>query len=406
MLALPPSLSQGGYRWLDSAAKLVLLFFGIALWYRAWSYYAYYLLTLTWVLDGGLFRLRQTINEPLVKAILVLCLVVGLGIFWSEDSKLGIKVWRRHFIFLIFIPYASLLNKERLSSAVIGIVIGFSAAVTIGIYEQAVMGVQGIPVLDMSYLDFSSTIGIGILATLYLSCVSKNRTLKITLWILTVFLLFVQFQQYARGALAATLLSSCILLFFFYKAQARALLAIFSSFIIVVAFLAFASASFQQRIAQIKSDIELLEAGNFSTSLGYRIAIWDIGLHGIAERPIFGHGTGMAANYFEESVETYKGGLYKELQEFEGGITHHYHNDWIEIGMHVGALGILAYAYLLFSWFKTLQVHRMRELGAALACFIFLSGLTDNFIAFRQVVYFLLVVTAIAAVWKKYNRLE
>jgi O-antigen ligase len=74
--------------------------------------------------------------------------------------------------------------------------------------------------------------------------------------------------------------------------------------------------------------------------------------------------------------------------------------------MHVGALGILAYAYLLFSWFKTLQVHRMRDLGAALACFIFLSGLTDNFIAFRQVVYFLLVVTATAAVWKKYNRLE
>jgi O-antigen ligase len=248
----------------------------------------------------------------------------------------------------------------------------------------------------MSYISFSSTIGIGILVTLYLACVSKSQKLKILLWISAFFLLFVQFNQYARSALVVTLLSSCILLFLFYKARAKAFFAIMASFIVVIAILALNSANFNQRIAHFKSDISLLKAGNYSTSLGYRIAIWDVGLHGISERPLLGHGTGMALDYFDKSIETYKGGIYKELQEFEGGITHHYHNDWIEIGMNVGAFGLLVYAYLLYCWFRTLQTRGLEILGAALVCFIFLSGLTDNFIAYRQVVYLLLVITAVA----------
>lgn len=396
MLAFPPALSQGAYRWLDTAAKLVLLFFGIALWYRGWSYYAYYLLTLAWVLDGGLFRLRQTINEPLVIAILALCIVVGLGIFWSEDPKLGIKVWRKHFTFLIFIPYASLLNMERLPWALTGVFIGFLGALTIGIYEWLVMGIQGLPMLGMSYVAFSSCIGIAILGILYLAAISDTQRIKIFLWILALFLLFVQFNQHARSALVATLLSSALLWFLLYKARARILLGMLASSIVVVVVLAYSSANFQQRIMNFKTDIELLRSGSYSTSLGYRIAIWDIGLDGLAERPLIGYGTGMANSYFDNSLLTYKGGMYKELQGFEGGVTHHYHNDWLELGMHIGTLGILAYAYLLFSWFKTLQAHRRQELGAALVCFIFLSGLMDNFIAHRQVIYLLLTVTAIA----------
>jgi O-antigen ligase len=396
MLVFPPALFQEAYKWLDTVAKLVLLFFGIALWYRGWSYYAYYLLTLTWILDGGLFRLRRAINEPLIIAILALCIVVGLGIFWSDDTKLGVKVWRKHFTFLIFIPYASLLNTKRLPWALAGVIIGFLGALIIGVHEWLVMGVQGLPMLGMSYVAFSSCIGIAILGILYLAAISDSRRIKILLWIFALFLLFVQFNQHARSALVATLLSSAILLFLLYKARARILLGIIASSIVVVTVLAYSSANFQQRIMNVKTDIEFLKLGNYSTSLGYRIAIWDIGLDGLAKRPLLGYGTGMANSYFDNSLLTYKGGMYSELRGFEGGVTHHYHNDWLELGMQVGALGILAYAYLLFSWFKALQTRRRPELGVALVCFIFLSGLTDNFIAHRQVVYLLLTVTAIA----------
>jgi O-antigen ligase len=102
---------QGAYRWGDALAKSALLFFGIALWSKGLSLYAYYLLTLAWILDGGLGRYRETIKEPFILAMLILCVIVALGIFWSDYPKLGVKVWRKYSALLIFIPYLSLLNK-------------------------------------------------------------------------------------------------------------------------------------------------------------------------------------------------------------------------------------------------------------------------------------------------------
>ncbi|MDQ3185312.1 MAG: O-antigen ligase family protein, partial [Pseudomonadota bacterium] len=145
--------------------------------------------------------------------------------------------------------------------------------------------------------------------------------------------------------------------------------------------------------------IALSQQGRYGTSVGYRLAMWDVGLHGIAERPVFGHGTGMAADYFDKTVGTYKGGLYKDLPKFLK--TYHYHNDWIEIGMHVGAIGLLAYALLLWNWVRTLSTHQLTALGAAFVCFVFLSGLAETLVFFRQTLRLLLALTAIFIGWQK-----
>ncbi|SFH54277.1 O-antigen ligase [Nitrosospira sp. Nsp14] len=402
--APPPALLQGADAWRNALAKFALLFFGIALWHKGLSFYAYYLLPIAWVLDGALSRFRQTTKEPLVVALLVLCLVLALGILWSDDPKAGLKVWRRYFAFLVFIPYFSLLTKARLPWAIFGLLTGYFGAVAAGIYQLLIVGEQGIPPLGMPYLHFSSVLGIGALVTLYLAGVSGNKKAKLALWLLAIILLFLQFSQSARGILIATIASAAILLFLLYKREIKTFLGMMALLAAAVSVFAYNSSNFQQRLAQAKDDIELSRAGNYGSSVGYRLALWDIGLHGIAERPLLGHGTGMAINYFEKNVETYKGGIYKNLREFHDDILH-YHNDWIEIGMHLGALGLAAYAYLLWSWYKTFSLHRMASLGAALVCFIFLCGVTDNLVFFRQTFYLLLVLTAIGIAWQKWNNM-
>jgi O-antigen ligase len=156
---------------------------------------------------------------------------------------------------------------------------------------------------------------------------------------------------------------------------------------------------FEERIAQVKQDIEQLQQGNYSTSLGYRLALWDVGLGGIAKRPLFGHGTGMPDSYFENEVVTYKGGIYKDLPNFHK--TTHYHNDWIEIGMHIGAVGILALMFFMWGWYQTFKVHHHPILGIALVSYIFLAGLTDTFIIYSRISTLLLVITAITVCWDK-----
>ena len=116
---------------------------------------------------------------------------------------------------------------------------------------------------------------------------------------------------------------------------------------------------------------------------------------------LFGYGTGMALHYFDTSAQTYKGGIYKNLPKFV-----HYHNDWVEIGIHVGALGLFAYAYLLWGWFQTLKAHKLAIPGATLLCFVFLCGITDLFVFFRQTIFLLVAVTAIGICWQKIHGID
>ena len=384
---------QSTATWRNMLAKSVLFFFGIALWYKGLSFYAYYLLPFAWVLDGGIRRFGETIKEPLVVGMLLLCFVLALGILWSDYPNLGFKVWRRYFAFLVFIPYLGLLNKERLPWAIWGALLGYFGALFIGLYHWLVMGVQGIPVLGMPYLHFSSMLGIGVILALYLTGTSKNKTGKSLFWALALFLLFVQFNQNARGILVATLISSLFLVSLLYKKKFKQLLLVITSLTLVIGILAYNSASFHERMVQAEHDIELATQGNYYSSLGYRLAVWNIGIHGIAERPFFGYGTGMAAGYFDKTAQTYKNGLYNSALKLHD--TLHFHNDWIEIGMHLGLLGFAAYAFFLWSWFQTFREHWLTSLGAALVCFIFLMGLTDVIVFLRQTFYLLLVITAI-----------
>lgn len=390
---------QGIQTWHNMLAKFVLFFFGIALWSKWLSLNVGILLTLVWILDSGLRRFGQVVKEPFVLAILILCAVLVLGLLWGDFPESGRLKWRRYFGFLAFIPFLSLLNKDRLPWAIGGLLAGYFGVLLIGIYQWTILRVQGIPLLNISYLTFSSMLGIGIILALYISGESNDKRIRSALWFFAVFLFFIQLNQNGRGPLLATLLASMLLIFLRYKAEKKALLSIAASFVIIVAVFAYSNGNLQERLVQVQSDMELSQQGKYDTSLGYRLAVWDVGLHGIAEKPLFGHGTGVPESYFEKTVATYKGGLYKDLPQYLE--TSNYHNDWIEIGMHVGALGLLAFAFLLWSWYQTLKVYQAPILGAALVCFIFVSGLTDAFVLYGKIPGLLLVITAVVIGWQK-----
>ncbi len=399
-VASSPSLLRNTQDWQNALAKFMLFFFGIALWIKWLSLGACILLTLAWALDNGHRRLGRIIKEPLVLAILILCTLLVLGLLWGDYPESANSKWIRYFAILVFIPFLSLSNGERLPWAMGGLVTGYAAVLLIGVYQCVIAGEQGVPLLDISYLTFSSMLGIGVILSIHLAGGSSHKKVRSALWILTLLLLYIQFNQHGRGPLLATLLGSALLIFLRYKSQKKALLSIAGSFAIITVFFAY-SGVLQQRLGQVQADIEFARQGKYDTSLGYRFAIWDVGLHGIAEKPLFGHGTGVPQSYFEKTVTTYKNGIYKDLPEYVK--TSHYHNDWIEIGMHLGALGLLAFAFLLWSWFQTLKAYRLHVVGAALVCFIFISGLTDTFVLYTKIMTFLLVVTAVAMTWQKQN---
>jgi O-antigen ligase len=382
-------------------AKSALFFFGIALWSRGLSLYAYYLLIAAWIVaGGGLERLKEVIKEPFVKAMLILCLLVAVGILYSDSPGAGHKVWKRYFAFLIFIPYFALMNAERLRWAALGLFLGYMGVLFLGVYEWLVMRAQGIPTLGITYLDFSFMLATGILLSLFFAGSSSSRAARSLWWLVALWLLFMQFHQNARVILLATIIASGLLIFLLYKKNVRTFVSIMVASVLAIGIFGYQSDAFRERLMQARSDIELSRQHKYNTSLGYRIAVWDVGLHGISERPFSGHGTGMAAGYFDKTIPAYKGGIYGNLLQFHEE-TYHYHNDWIEIGMQIGVAGLAAYAFLLWSWFQALRLHRLAIPGAAFLCFIFLFGLTDVLVIFRQNLYLLLALTALGITWKK-----
>lgn len=390
---------QTNMRWQELFIRFALILVCAGFWRSELSYLSFPLLGIAWAMDGGPHRLSQIVKLPLVQAILLLCTLLLIGLSWSELPDNGRMKWLKYFILLIFIPFYSLLNKERLPWAIGGLVTGYLVVLALGVYQRFVLGGQGVPLLNMSYLSFSAMLGTGAIVAVATACLCRSVKLGMMLWSVGIALIFVQFHQSGRVLLLATLITLLILACLRYTIEIRKFVGVAITVLIVTVIFSYSSPVFQERLIQVKNDIELLQQGNYSSSLGYRLAMWDVGLHAIAERPLTGYGTGAPERYFDTVILTYKNGLYKDLPRFQK--TSHYHNDWIEIGMHVGIPGMLVLLFLFWGWYQAFKRNGLSILGVGLICYIFLAGLTDTFIIFSRTPVLLLMITAMAMNWRR-----
>ncbi|MBX3639577.1 MAG: O-antigen ligase family protein [Nitrosomonas sp.] len=379
--------------------RSVLVAFCIGLWFSILYTLLVVLLVLAWLLDDGHRRLWSLLKEPLVQAIGIFCFFLLLGLFWAETFAEGRHKWTKYLLLLTYIPFLGLLNRQRLPWAMGAAGMGFCLVLFAGLHAWLVEQQQGIPLFNMTYLTFSALLGIGSVFLCCCACMSRNRIIQILFFSLALVLLFLQFQQSARSFLLATLVTQMTVLVIYFRVSLRAVAQIAGLLVLVAIVFAYTSPVISERWAQARLDFENIRQDYYDNSIGYRLALWDVGLQGIAEKPFFGHGTGAPEQYFDQTVVYYKNGIYANLPIFQQ--TSHYHNDWIEIGMHLGMMGIASFMYLLWAWYRTLEQNRMSLPAIAMVSFVFFSGLTETFLIFARMPVLLLVITAIAVSWQK-----
>lgn len=387
--------------WQELFIRFALIFVCIAFWRGELNIYAFSLLVIAWLMDGGLRRLYQVLKLPLVQAIVLLCALLLIGLSWGELPDNGRMKWLKYFILLILIPLYSLLNNARMPWVIGGLVAGYLTVLGLGIYQWLATGEQGIALLKMSYLSFSAMLGAGAIVAVGLACVSRSAVTGGALWIVALALIFIQFHQSGRILLLTTLIAIVLQAYLRFRIDIRKFAGICIALLLAAGIFAYSSPVFQERLLLVKSDIASLQQGHYNSSLGYRLAMWDVGVHAIAERPLTGYGTGVPERYFEAVIKTYKDGLYKDLPAFQK--TSHYHNDWIEIGMHVGIPGMLALLFLYWGWYQAFKRSGLSILGAGLVTYIVLAGMTDAFLIFSRMPVLLLAVTAFAMSSHKQN---
>ncbi len=382
--------------WLIRCA-LVLICAGF--WYSQLNYFSFPLLVFAWLIDGGWRRFNEALRLPVVQAMFLLCALLLIGLFWSESVPDGRMKWLKYFVLLIFVPFYLLLNKQRLPWALGGLAVGYAGVLALGVYQWLAVGVQGIPLLGMSYLSFSAMLGVGATVAVSFACMSQSLKLQVCLGIAALLLMLVQFHQNARALLLATLISVTLLIFLRYKMAIKRMFGIVLFLTVAMTIFAWSSPVFEDRLMLLRNDIALLQHGNYNSSLGYRLAMWDVGMHAILDRPLTGYGTGMPVHYFEQAIVTYKDGLYRDLPGFQK--TSHFHNDWIEIGMHIGVPGMLVLLFLFWGWYQLFKANQLVFLGTGLLSYLFVAGLTDTFLIFSRTPILMLIITATAIDWRQ-----
>lgn len=99
-----------------------------------------------------------------------------------------------------------------------------------------------------------------------------------------------------------------------------------------------------QRLALLVSDWrDLQEFGDYSTSLGVRVALWQIGIDAIQDAPLIGHGQASTPSFISEAFRT----RYALDQSYT-----HFHNGFLTIAVEAGLLGVAAAlaVFVLLLW--------------------------------------------------------
>jgi len=298
-------------------------------------------LVLLWLLSGQLKLIPFTLKKNPIAAwslLLLLCFIVGLcyGDATNSDALSMLSKYRE----LLFIPIVTVfLNAERsrywawnafiLSSVLI---LGISYLMHFGVLD---LNHQGDPAFKsrITHSIFISFFGFYCAHRAYDGIAYKK--LYWLLFIACAYNLFFIVEGRTGQLIAVAL----VLLFAVQRFTKRGiLLAVFVVGLLMLLFLNYSDKAtrFNEGVVNMQSDLKPGPEQS-QTSMGQRYMFWRYSLKLIAEKPLFGHGTGSFAKEYERIAlnETMK--------------TKNPHNEFLMVGVQLGVVGLLVYLGFLAS---------------------------------------------------------
>lgn len=173
-------------------------------------------------------------------------------------------------------------------------------------------------------------------------------------------------------------------------------------FILSILLIHFSSGIFSKRIEQTRIEVEKIRTGDLSGSIGLRLQMWKAAYLISKEKPL----TGLGSSYQSRLEELYNNDkkIDESLQKFK---VHHFHNQYIDIFVKYGLIGLTIYLYILtypilFSLKNGIKNH-ISLVGVVLV-YIF-SGLTDVPVNYSQTIalYILLTTTLLETTFRSKN---
>ncbi|NAZ46753.1 hypothetical protein GL178_10925 [Vibrio toranzoniae] len=302
-----------GFFFVENADKKLVIFVLISLLFTVIRY--------------GTELIITNIKKPLCLLLIITSIYLAISGFINGGSSQEVRVYLVMLVLFISFP-RKLLTEKTIDNLLI---LGSIAAITFILYNKYILGIdRAVPHVGGGFnpIPYSSTLSIFGLISVHRLIKSKKITLLISLVFLSAAILFTQ----TRGVILSyfILIPTFILLVYGFNKNK---IAITTVILLCISF--FGYKMIENRIKTTVQEIQSVQDGVFTTSIGLRIQFINVALQLIKEKPIFGFGD----RHAERLQELYHEGKVSHVVAEYSPTS--YHNQHLDTWVKKGVIGLI-----------------------------------------------------------------
>lgn len=206
------------------------------------------------------------------------------------------------------------------------------------------------------------------------SLFEQNKRSMVSGYFLASLLFLSLLMTQSRGVIGPTVLIAlgmAVLRAIYSSRMKLAMISLVVGFIVLVGGIYVISS---ERLQQTSSEIEAVESGATSGSISLRLQMWSVASKIWTERPLLGWGR-QHSNKLEQLYK--QGQISQDLYRFD---PPHYHNQYLDILVKKGGLGLVLYAIMILSAASMTWRNSSQPLlwgGISILLLYFFAGMTD-----------------------------
>ncbi|MFH0264213.1 O-antigen ligase family protein [Vibrio rumoiensis] len=311
------------------------------------------------------------------------CVYLSLSYFYHEASTRELRGYITALIVISLIKKNTLSNNTLCKLCLIAATASFLYVYYYSVYlntNRSEWPINAIPYSTLTAMVMSLTLGFFI---------KSKRISNIGIVTLSLLILSMLLNQ-SRGIWVSSLLIAVISLYFYYRNNNNLLTSrkkIITFILVLLPIFILSYPKINERIEQTKHEIQLIKKGNFDSSIGLRLQLWNSSIYIIEKSPIIGVG----ANF-----KPYFLGLYKEkiinnsLLKFNPS---HFHNQYIDTLVKHGLIGlIILLTLILYPIINYINSREKQESSLFLSLLLATTSLTDVPLHHTEVIIFYIVI--------------
>ncbi|MEZ8345122.1 O-antigen ligase family protein [Vibrio splendidus] len=314
----------------------------------------------------------SNLRSPFIWLVSISCIYTIFSYYYHGASSRELRALIGSTLFLIFFPY-NLLNHRVLGWVVL---LGSITAFLNSVYFNVYMGISR----DAGYINpIPYATSCALIAIISFSLLIEQPSFKEKLIASLAFLLSLPpiILSETRGIWLALTVSTLVLVIFKYIKTPPSRNQLTFIFITVTVSLFSGTYLFKDKIIerydQTVYEVEKIQSGNYNTSIGQRLQLWQLAPQLIQKKPLLGYGN-EKPKLLQDKLKN------KKISNLTFRLaSHHYHNQFLNKMVKSGVIGLIFIIGLLL--YPLIIVKKLPSIDAYIAIglvsLLFIAGLTD-----------------------------